>query len=109
MDDTLEKIWELPVADEPVAGKSEVTETEEETEKDIPCQGRPKKPCGNPAVVRVTWQPCICGKTKTKSNYCIRCYETFPMVRVGNTTAREGMCSKDCGSNIYMINVGPVR
>lgn len=102
----LEELYNLPTVDEPLTIEK-VSEENEEKFEDV-CMGTAKSNCANPAVVKVRWQSCLCGKIKTTSIHCIKCYESYKMIPVGSTSARAGECGK-CGMTVYMINVGPIR
>lgn len=108
-EDELQKLWDLPTVDEPVIGNSTTEETEEETDQPIICNGisgRPK--CSNEAVLKVIWQPCICGKMDTTSYYCIDCFDRFPTATFGEKTVREGRHIK-CNFPIYSLGFYSIK
>lgn len=105
MDDTLERLWELPAVKK-AACTSEETNTEDELENEKPCDWYAGRGCINSPIVSIDWTTCICGKTAKQSDFCLSCYEGYPYAIVGTQKARRGSCKK-CKLPVYMISVVP--
>lgn len=105
--DALEKIWEMPVIQEPDLGTIDITDTSDDTEDEDICEGIGDNKCPRPAIVRVFWQPCTCPDGSDESIHCMECYESYGYYEVLGRMVRVGECST-CGLSCMIIRTGRV-